>query len=182
MIDLALPAFLDTGRAHCAQPGADPEMWHSTDPGNQHAAADACSVCPLRTACLDYALTTRQRSGVWGGLTVKQRGRLLSDDGSWLDDEGRLRRPCETEGGFLGHRRYGETCQRCDAAHEARVLARRQLLLAEAHMAGGTTSGAEIHRRLGELPCALCRGAVARQSAARRAATQPPAQGAAAAA
>jgi WhiB family redox-sensing transcriptional regulator len=44
----------------------------------QVATAKAvCDECPVSQLCLDYALSTRQAHGVWGGLTVEER-RVLS--------------------------------------------------------------------------------------------------------
>ncbi len=40
----------------------------------QLAAAKAvCGTCPLRTACLDWALETGQEAGVWGGTGEDDR-------------------------------------------------------------------------------------------------------------
>jgi WhiB family transcriptional regulator, redox-sensing transcriptional regulator len=40
----------------------------------QVATAKAvCGECPVSQLCLDYALSTRQAHGVWGGLTVDER-------------------------------------------------------------------------------------------------------------
>lgn len=67
--------------AVCRQ--VDPELMHP-EPGQPRAWADAraiCSRCPVRTACLDAALTeedtssARSRYGVRGGLTPRQRWR-----------------------------------------------------------------------------------------------------------
>jgi WhiB family redox-sensing transcriptional regulator len=41
------------------------------------AAREMCAGCPVREQCLDYALKTRQRDGVWGGTTPKERARIL---------------------------------------------------------------------------------------------------------
>lgn len=32
-----------------------------------------CTECGVRTECLDYALTTREAYGIWGGLTELER-------------------------------------------------------------------------------------------------------------
>ena len=37
------------------------------------AAKRVCQGCPVRTACLDYALTHGEKHGIWGGLTVTER-------------------------------------------------------------------------------------------------------------
>ena len=45
-------------------------------PGHQDAAAPArefCWRCPVRDACLEYALVNNEAFGIWGGLTIKQR-------------------------------------------------------------------------------------------------------------
>ena len=38
-------------------------------------ALEVCASCPVREACLEYALVTRQEEGVWGGMTESQRRR-----------------------------------------------------------------------------------------------------------
>ncbi|MGW7139831.1 WhiB family transcriptional regulator [Streptomyces xanthophaeus] len=37
------------------------------------AAKRVCAGCPVRTACLQHALRTREPFGVWGGLTEEER-------------------------------------------------------------------------------------------------------------
>lgn len=47
-------------------------------PSSDDAAALAlsiCASCPVRAACLDWAIATRQDDGVWGGLTETARKR-----------------------------------------------------------------------------------------------------------
>lgn len=168
--------FLTAGPAACAT-HPDPDLWHSTAATAQRAAVRVCTGCPLRAACADHALTVPEREGVWGGLTADERHRLLNPaDGSWLDAAGRVRRACGTEAALGAHWTYGEMCVTCQGAHEARVLARRQELLAAAHEAGGTNAGAQMHRRLQEPVCGLCAAAAARYQAQVSAARQRPAQ------
>lgn len=61
--------------ALCAQ--TDPELWF---PGVGEPAIPAkriCAVCPVREACLDYALAAGPRIyGIWGGTTEKERRQL----------------------------------------------------------------------------------------------------------
>jgi WhiB family transcriptional regulator, redox-sensing transcriptional regulator len=40
------------------------------------AAKAVCATCPVREACLQFALITRQDDGVWGGLDENERRRL----------------------------------------------------------------------------------------------------------
>jgi len=39
-------------------------------------AKEVCRGCPVREACLRYALDTGQEGGVWGGLTEEERRAL----------------------------------------------------------------------------------------------------------
>ena len=39
-------------------------------------AKAVCQTCPVREACLQYALETRQVDGIWGGTTEDERRRL----------------------------------------------------------------------------------------------------------
>lgn len=39
-------------------------------------ARQLCAECPLAAQCLEYALTTSQAFGIWGGLTPTERHRL----------------------------------------------------------------------------------------------------------
>lgn len=66
-------------RAACRD--EDPELFFpigAAGPGLAQAAeAKAiCQRCPVREACLAYALATGQDAGIWGGLTEEER-RLL---------------------------------------------------------------------------------------------------------
>ena len=59
--------------ALCAQ--TDPELWFP-DLGPAAAAKAICARCPVRVACLDWALaheTPGSTFGVVGGLTAEQR-------------------------------------------------------------------------------------------------------------
>lgn len=60
----------------------DPELFFASDgerAASKHgrtrvsAAKAVCNGCTVRAECLTYALTTRQRDGVWGGLTETER-------------------------------------------------------------------------------------------------------------
>lgn len=182
VIDLALPAFLDQGQAVCAQPGRPIGLWTSDVSADEVAAAAYCRACPLRAGCLEYALTAEEPAGVWGGLTAKERSSMRRPAPRWVDPADRARRPCGSQQAYRAHRTYGEDCERCKAVHDVMVRLGRRARLEAIHVAGGSPSGANLHRRLGEPVCELCRLSVARQSAAARAARQRPVQGAAVAA
>lgn len=60
-------------------PYPDPEVFFRAGRGEALAIATAkqlCADCPVRTACLEYALTHNEEYGVWGGLTEGERFRL----------------------------------------------------------------------------------------------------------
>ena len=67
--------------AHVAQPctGIDSDIFYPSD--EDEALADEakaiCAVCPVKTVCLDHALSIREKDGVWGGATEKERRRML---------------------------------------------------------------------------------------------------------
>lgn len=47
------------------------------DTDDQIAQAKAvCATCPVRDACLEFAVITRQNDGVWGGLDENERRRV----------------------------------------------------------------------------------------------------------
>lgn len=36
-----------------------------------------CGACPVQGECLESALAAREKDGVWGGLTARERQRLI---------------------------------------------------------------------------------------------------------
>jgi len=53
-------------------------------PDSDDLAADAlalCSICPVRQACLAYAVETGQVFGIWGGKTQPELRRLVAQAG-----------------------------------------------------------------------------------------------------
>jgi hypothetical protein len=56
----------------CAEHPA--EWWF--DPARFSTAVEICGRCPMRARCLDQALCSDERLGVWGGLTPDQRAAL----------------------------------------------------------------------------------------------------------
>ena len=47
------------------------------DPETSRWVAMFCDLCPVREDCLEFALRTRQRYGIWGGTTEKERRAIL---------------------------------------------------------------------------------------------------------
>lgn len=51
-----------------------PQEWWFPSRGESSEAAKAiCAKCPVRAACLDHALTTGERHGIWGGTSENLR-------------------------------------------------------------------------------------------------------------
>ncbi|GMQ86592.1 MAG: WhiB family transcriptional regulator [Acidimicrobiia bacterium] len=63
--------------AACRETEAD--MFFGTNRDSERAALGICAICTVVEECLDHALGTRERFGVWGGATEKQRKRMLSN-------------------------------------------------------------------------------------------------------
>jgi WhiB family transcriptional regulator, redox-sensing transcriptional regulator len=62
-------------RAACR--GVDPDIFYPASEEEAEAAKAVCAVCPVREPCLEYALANRERDGVWGGATERERRRLV---------------------------------------------------------------------------------------------------------
>jgi WhiB family transcriptional regulator, redox-sensing transcriptional regulator len=45
--------------------------------GREAKAKAICRGCPVRIECLDWALTTREPFGVWGGRSESERKQML---------------------------------------------------------------------------------------------------------
>ena len=56
---------------------ADPDFFFPSNKEEEDRALALCATCPVRIDCLEYALEARERFGIWGGLTEKQRKRWL---------------------------------------------------------------------------------------------------------
>ena len=71
-----MSALIWRERGRCK--GADPEVFYpedDEDPGEEAKAI--CDTCMVREACLEYAVTAREKIGVWGGYTARERRRLV---------------------------------------------------------------------------------------------------------
>jgi WhiB family redox-sensing transcriptional regulator len=62
-------------RADCR--GIDPEVFFPATDEDAEEAKAICATCPVRQACLEYALANREREGVWGGATERERRRIV---------------------------------------------------------------------------------------------------------
>lgn len=83
---LATAATGTEWQEHARCRSADPSLFFSPNTGEtkeerlarERRAKAVCAQCPVRRACLDYALAMREPYGVWGGLTEHERRTLIS--------------------------------------------------------------------------------------------------------
>ncbi len=64
-------------RHQAACRGVDPVVFYPAEDEPAEAAKAICSRCPVRRPCLERALSTREREGVWGGCDERDRRRIL---------------------------------------------------------------------------------------------------------
>lgn len=61
----------------CAQ--TDPEIFHPDKGGSTREAKAVCARCPVLAECRDWAISSGQRFGVWGGLSERERRVLAAE-------------------------------------------------------------------------------------------------------
>jgi WhiB family redox-sensing transcriptional regulator len=57
--------------------GLDPAIFFPESEDDCDEAKGICAECPVRVACLEHALASREKDGVWGGTTEKERRRII---------------------------------------------------------------------------------------------------------
>ena len=57
--------------------GPEPSIFYPDDDDEALDAKAVCAECTVRVACLEYALQVREKQGVWGGATERERRRLI---------------------------------------------------------------------------------------------------------
>ncbi|MDQ3680942.1 MAG: WhiB family transcriptional regulator [Actinomycetota bacterium] len=62
-------------RAACR--GVDPDIFYPVADEDAEPAKAICDQCTVRQACLEYALANRERDGIWGGATERERRRII---------------------------------------------------------------------------------------------------------
>lgn len=63
-------------RDQAACQGLEPEIFYPVTDEEADSAKVVCGVCHVRELCLEHALAHRERDGVWGGATEKERRRI----------------------------------------------------------------------------------------------------------
>jgi WhiB family redox-sensing transcriptional regulator len=58
--------------------GVDPTVFYPDDDEDPcDDAKEICASCPVRETCLEHAIASREKVGVWGGYTARERRRLV---------------------------------------------------------------------------------------------------------
>ncbi len=57
--------------------GLDAGVFYPEDDDEADVAKAVCEGCGVRVACLEYALSSREKAGVWGGATERERRRII---------------------------------------------------------------------------------------------------------
>lgn len=73
------PPVADLPDRACA--GTDPKIFYPEGGGNSAAtkAKAICNRCPHVDPCLEWALATEQRFGVWGAASAEEREQMLKE-------------------------------------------------------------------------------------------------------
>jgi WhiB family redox-sensing transcriptional regulator len=66
-----------TWRNRGACNGLDPAVFFPESEDHADEAKSICAECSVRVSCLEYALAVRERDGVWGGMTERERRRII---------------------------------------------------------------------------------------------------------
>ena len=57
--------------------GLDASVFYPDDDEEAEIAKQVCQECSVQRTCLEYALQQREKVGVWGGATERERRRIL---------------------------------------------------------------------------------------------------------
>jgi len=57
--------------------GLDAGIFYPDEDDEAEVAKAVCDDCGVRVACLEYALNSREKAGVWGGATERERRRII---------------------------------------------------------------------------------------------------------
>ena len=71
------PSTDDDWRDQAACLGLDPQVFYPTTDDEADEARRICDACAVKDDCLEYALARREKDGVWGGATERDRRRII---------------------------------------------------------------------------------------------------------
>ncbi len=56
--------------------GADADLFFPERGASTRQAKAICRECSVRTECLEFAITTGEKFGIWGGLSERERRKI----------------------------------------------------------------------------------------------------------
>lgn len=71
---LALDSLEWQDQANCK--GANADLFFPERGASTRAAKAICRECQVRDACLEFAITTGEKFGIWGGMSERERRRV----------------------------------------------------------------------------------------------------------
>ena len=92
------PMVTEAWMLEAACRGSNPDVFHPSKGGDKWSgtslAKAICRRCPVTTQCLAWALEHKERHGVWGGFSPKERARLRREGGmtAWQEYQAEIRR------------------------------------------------------------------------------------------
>lgn len=70
-------SYEPTWRSRGACHGLSPDIFFPETEEDADEAKSICNDCGVRIACLEHALASREKDGVWGGATERERRRII---------------------------------------------------------------------------------------------------------
>lgn len=71
--DADAPSWRDLGACR----GLDPGVFYPETDEDAEMAKAVCNECDVRLTCLEHALSHREKQGVWGGASERERRRII---------------------------------------------------------------------------------------------------------
>ena len=56
--------------------GADPDLFFPERGASTRAAKGICRECAVRAECLEFAIVSSEKFGIWGGMSERERRRI----------------------------------------------------------------------------------------------------------
>lgn len=56
--------------------GADPDLFFPERGASTRAAKAICRECTVRTDCLEFAITSSEKFGIWGAMSERERRKI----------------------------------------------------------------------------------------------------------
>lgn len=60
--------------ANCA--GADPDLFFPERGASTRTAKSICRECSVQTQCLEFAIVSSEKFGIWGGMSERERRKI----------------------------------------------------------------------------------------------------------